>query len=72
MTYKIPVIPGDGVGPEVIVEGKKVIEAAAGLLIIQVWTVVTARGLHRPHQPQLLAAAERYASPPGRQTPSWM
>ncbi len=27
-TYKIPVIAGDGVGPEVIAEGKKVIEAA--------------------------------------------
>jgi 3-isopropylmalate dehydrogenase len=27
-TYKIPVIPGDGIGPEVIAEGKKVVEAA--------------------------------------------
>jgi len=27
--YKIPVIPGDGVGPEVIDEGKKVIDAVA-------------------------------------------
>ncbi|MGZ4934527.1 MAG: 3-isopropylmalate dehydrogenase [Halobacteriota archaeon] len=27
-TYTIPVIPGDGVGPEVIAEGKKVLEAA--------------------------------------------
>ncbi len=27
-TYKIPVIPGDGIGPEVIAEGKKAIEAA--------------------------------------------
>jgi len=27
-SYKIPVIPGDGIGPEVIAEGKKVIEAA--------------------------------------------
>jgi tartrate dehydrogenase/decarboxylase / D-malate dehydrogenase len=27
-TYKIPVIAGDGIGPEVIAEGKKVIEAA--------------------------------------------
>jgi isocitrate/isopropylmalate dehydrogenase len=27
-TYKIPVIAGDGVGPEVIAEGKKVLEAA--------------------------------------------
>ncbi|MGP8319367.1 MAG: isocitrate/isopropylmalate dehydrogenase family protein [Methanosarcinaceae archaeon] len=26
--YKIPVIPGDGIGPEIIVEGKKVIDAA--------------------------------------------
>ncbi|MHC1569586.1 MAG: isocitrate/isopropylmalate dehydrogenase family protein [Candidatus Syntropharchaeales archaeon] len=29
MMYKIPVIPGDGVGPEIIDEGKKVIEAVA-------------------------------------------
>ncbi|MDD1720415.1 MAG: 3-isopropylmalate dehydrogenase [Euryarchaeota archaeon] len=27
-TYTIPVIPGDGVGPEIIAEGKKVLEAA--------------------------------------------
>lgn len=27
-SYKIPVIPGDGIGPEVIAEGKKVVEAA--------------------------------------------
>jgi 3-isopropylmalate dehydrogenase len=27
-TYKIPVIPGDGIGPEVIAEGKKAIDAA--------------------------------------------
>ena len=27
-TYKIPVIAGDGIGPEVIAEGKKVLEAA--------------------------------------------
>ncbi|MCD1295430.1 3-isopropylmalate dehydrogenase [Methanocella sp. CWC-04] len=27
-TYKVPVISGDGIGPEVIAEGKKVIEAA--------------------------------------------
>ncbi|MEE9586187.1 MAG: isocitrate/isopropylmalate family dehydrogenase [Nitrososphaerales archaeon] len=26
-TYKIPVIPGDGIGPEIVDEGKKVIEA---------------------------------------------
>lgn len=26
--YKIPVIPGDGIGPEIIAEGKKVIDAA--------------------------------------------
>jgi len=30
-SYKIPVIPGDGIGPEVISEGKKVIDAAADL-----------------------------------------
>lgn len=30
-SYKIPVIPGDGIGPEVITEGKKVMEAAAEL-----------------------------------------
>lgn len=29
MNYKIPVIPGDGIGPEIIAEGKKVLEAAA-------------------------------------------
>ncbi len=28
-TYKIAVLPGDGTGPEVVVEGKKVLEAAA-------------------------------------------
>ncbi len=27
-TYTIPVIPGDGIGPEIIAEGKKVLEAA--------------------------------------------
>lgn len=27
--YEVPVIPGDGIGPEIIEEGKKVIEAAA-------------------------------------------
>jgi 3-isopropylmalate dehydrogenase len=30
-TYKIGVIPGDGIGPEVAAEGLKVLEAAAGL-----------------------------------------
>jgi len=30
-SYKIPVIPGDGIGPEVITEGKKVVETAADL-----------------------------------------
>lgn len=30
-SYKIPVIPGDGIGPEVIAEGEKVIETAADL-----------------------------------------
>jgi isocitrate/isopropylmalate dehydrogenase len=29
MKYRIPVIPGDGIGPEIIAEGKKVLEAAA-------------------------------------------
>ena len=29
MNYKVPVIPGDGIGPEIIEEGKKVLEAAA-------------------------------------------
>jgi isocitrate/isopropylmalate dehydrogenase len=29
MEYKVPVIAGDGIGPEVIAEGKKVAEAAA-------------------------------------------
>jgi len=29
VTYKIPVIAGDGIGPEVIAEGKKVLEAVA-------------------------------------------
>lgn len=28
MNYRIPVIPGDGIGPEIIAEGKKVLEAA--------------------------------------------
>ncbi len=28
-TYKIPVVPGDGVGPELIDEGKKVLDAAS-------------------------------------------
>ncbi|HIH44382.1 MAG TPA: 3-isopropylmalate dehydrogenase, partial [Candidatus Methanoperedenaceae archaeon] len=26
--YRIPVIPGDGVGPEIIAEGRKVLDAA--------------------------------------------
>ncbi|NYT02109.1 MAG: isocitrate/isopropylmalate dehydrogenase family protein [Methanosarcinales archaeon] len=29
MKYKVPVIPGDGIGPEIIAEGEKVLEAAA-------------------------------------------
>jgi isocitrate/isopropylmalate dehydrogenase len=29
MNYKVPVIPGDGIGPEIIAEGQKVLEAAA-------------------------------------------
>lgn len=29
MSYTVPVIPGDGIGPEIIREGKKVLEAAA-------------------------------------------
>jgi len=29
MNYKVPVIPGDGIGPEIVAEGKKVLEAAA-------------------------------------------
>lgn len=29
MNYKVPVIGGDGIGPEIIAEGKKVLEAAA-------------------------------------------
>lgn len=29
-TYKIAVLPGDGTGPEVVSEGLKVLEAAAG------------------------------------------
>jgi 3-isopropylmalate dehydrogenase len=28
MNYKVPVIPGDGIGPEIIAEGKKVLETA--------------------------------------------
>jgi len=31
MTYKIAVVPGDGIGPEVVEEGLKVLEAAADL-----------------------------------------
>lgn len=30
-TYRIAMIPGDGIGPEVLAEGKKVLEAVAGL-----------------------------------------
>jgi 3-isopropylmalate dehydrogenase len=29
VTYKVPVIPGDGIGPEIIAEGRKVIAAAS-------------------------------------------
>ena len=29
MKYKIPVISGDGIGPEIVAEGQKVAEAAA-------------------------------------------
>jgi 3-isopropylmalate dehydrogenase len=29
MKYDVPVVPGDGIGPEIIAEGKKVLEAAA-------------------------------------------
>jgi 3-isopropylmalate dehydrogenase len=29
MNYKVPVIPGDGIGPEIIAAGKEVLEAAA-------------------------------------------
>ena len=29
MNYKVPVISGDGIGPEIIAEGQKVLEAAA-------------------------------------------
>ena len=29
--HKIPVIPGDGIGPEIIAEGKKVIEAVGDI-----------------------------------------
>lgn len=29
MNYKVPVIPGDGIGPEIIAEGKRVLEAAS-------------------------------------------
>jgi isocitrate/isopropylmalate dehydrogenase len=29
MKYTVPVIPGDGIGPEIIAEGKKVLETAA-------------------------------------------
>ncbi len=28
MNYKVPVISGDGIGPEIIAEGQKVLEAA--------------------------------------------
>jgi len=28
MNYSVPVIPGDGIGPEIVAEGKKVLEAA--------------------------------------------
>lgn len=29
MNYKVPIIPGDGIGPEIVAEGQKVLEAAA-------------------------------------------
>ena len=29
MKYKVPVIPGDGIGPEIVAEGRKVLEVAA-------------------------------------------
>jgi tartrate dehydrogenase/decarboxylase/D-malate dehydrogenase len=29
MRYEVPVVPGDGIGPEIIAEGRKVLEAAA-------------------------------------------
>ena len=29
MKYRVPVIPGDGIGPEIVAEGQKVLEAAA-------------------------------------------
>ncbi|HPT19891.1 MAG TPA: isocitrate/isopropylmalate family dehydrogenase, partial [Methanothrix sp.] len=29
MRYTVPLIPGDGIGPEIIAEGCKVLEAAA-------------------------------------------
>ncbi len=29
MNYRVPVIPGDGIGPEIIAEGEKVLEAAS-------------------------------------------
>jgi len=29
LKYKVPVIPGDGIGPEIVAEGQKVLEAAA-------------------------------------------
>jgi isocitrate/isopropylmalate dehydrogenase len=28
MNYKVPIIPGDGIGPEIVAEGQKVLEAA--------------------------------------------
>ena len=32
--YKIAVLPGDGTGPEVVVEGKKALTAALGVLVV--------------------------------------
>jgi len=29
LNYKVPIIPGDGIGPEIVAEGQKVLEAAA-------------------------------------------
>ncbi len=29
MNYKVPVVPGDGIGPEIIAEGRRVLEAAS-------------------------------------------
>ena len=48
-TYNIAVLPGDGIGPEVIRESIKVLRAVAGMVTIMVMTTPRAKtGLSKP------------------------